>query len=107
MPTKAPSALLLEAREAAGMSQRELARRAKTTQSVVARIENGQTIPGWGTLQDLLRAAGFDLRVELAPRPRVEPGMLAEARRILSLSPSDRIREVANASRFVANARRV
>ena len=99
--------LLLEAREAAGLSQRELARRAKTTQSVIARIESGQTIPGWDTLQDLIRAAGFDLNAELVPRPRVEPDMLAEARRILSLSPSDRIREVANVSRFIANTRRV
>jgi transcriptional regulator with XRE-family HTH domain len=107
MPKVTAAALLSEARERAGMTQRELAQRAKTTQSVVARIENGQTVPGWDTLQALLHAAGYELGIELRQRPHVEPGVLAEAKRILRLSPTDRIREVANVSRFIGEAKRV
>jgi DNA-binding XRE family transcriptional regulator len=64
-----PSTLLRAAREQAGLSQRTLARRAATTQSVVARIERGETSPGWNTLQRLLRAAGYDLEAQIVPRP--------------------------------------
>lgn len=105
MPSKTPAALLLDARTSAGLSQRELARRAKTTQSVIARIENGQTIPGWDTLLDILKAAGFDLRVELVEKVS-RSHMLDDVPRILGMSPEDRLREVANVSRFVAEARR-
>ena len=106
MRPKAPSALLLEAREAAGLTQRELARRAKTTQSVIARIENGQTVPGWGTFVKILRAAGHELRAEIVQTVS-RSHMLDDVPRILKLSPEDRIREVANLSRFLAEVRRV
>ena len=43
---------------------------------------------------------------KLGARERVSH-MLAEVARILSLTPEDRLREVANASRFIAAARRV
>ncbi|MGH7578291.1 MAG: helix-turn-helix domain-containing protein [Longimicrobiales bacterium] len=53
--------VLREARARARLTQRELARRAGTAQSVVARIERGQTDPSTGTLRALLAAAGFEL----------------------------------------------
>src|ERR1051326_7790937 len=49
MPTVTAGALVREARTRAGLSQRALARRARTTQSVVARIEGGTTSPSWAT----------------------------------------------------------
>ena len=108
MPSFSSSGKLLEtARLDAGLSQRELARRASTSQSVIARIEAGLASPRWETLVGLVRAAGFELRAELAPMPAVDTHMLSEVSRILSLSPEDRIREVAAASRFVVNAKRV
>ena len=58
-PARIPGNLLKTARAAAGLSQRELARKARTAQSVVARIELGETSPTWATLTRLLRAAGF------------------------------------------------
>ncbi len=61
--------LVRDARLRAGLTQRELARRAETAQSVVARIERGQTSPTWETLTRLLAAAGFDLDATLAVRP--------------------------------------
>lgn len=51
------AALLKSARAAAGLSQRDLARRAGTAQSVVARIELGETSPTVRTLNRLLEAA--------------------------------------------------
>ena len=63
--------LLRRARTRAALSQRELARRAGTAQSVVARIERGQTSPTWATLQRLLRAAGCELRATVGERANV------------------------------------
>lgn len=60
------AALVLEARERSGLSQRALARRAGTSQSVVARIELGQTSPTLSTLNRLLDAAGQRVDVRLS-----------------------------------------
>lgn len=98
--------LLRDARVRSGLSQRELARKARTAQSVVARIEAGLTDPGWDTLAALIRAAGFDLAVELEPRIAARTHMMADVARILALSPEDRLREVAAVSRFAAGAKR-
>ncbi len=57
--------LLRTARLRAGLTQRALARRAGTSQSVVARIESGHTDPGVETLRGLLEAAGFVARCTL------------------------------------------
>jgi transcriptional regulator with XRE-family HTH domain len=100
------SELLQKARERAGLTQRELARRARTAQSVVARIELGETSPSWSTLARLLKAAGFSLFADLR-RTRVDPQLLDDVPRILALSPEQRLREVALVSRFLSAARRV
>ena len=99
--------LLREARSRAGLSQREMARRAGTSQSVVARIERGQTQPSSETLGRLLAAAGFEIRAELTPLPISETHMLGDVARILALTPEERLREVRNVSRFETAARRV
>lgn len=101
-----PGSLVKAARERIGLSQRELARRARTAQSVVARVELGETSPSWSTLLRLLRAAGFGVSVSLR-RTSVDPQQLDDVPRILELSPEERLREVAQVSRFVAAARRV
>lgn len=103
-----PSAatLLRTARQQAGLSQRRLAERANTSQSVIARIELGESSPSWATLERLLAAAGFEMRASLSPLPVANSHMLADVRRILSLSPADRLAEVANVSRFDALVKR-
>lgn len=63
------SQLLRTARDRAGLSQRDLAARAGTAQSVVARIESGTTSPTIDTLTRLLSACGFTLDVQLALDP--------------------------------------
>jgi ribosome-binding protein aMBF1 (putative translation factor) len=99
--------LVAEARRSAGLTQRELAHRAQTSQSVVARIETGRVTPGVDTLERLLATAGFELHVELVLRPVVDSHMLDDAARILRLTPEQRLREVANVDRFVRVAQRV
>jgi transcriptional regulator with XRE-family HTH domain len=100
------SSLLSRARKAAGLSQRELARRAGTSQSVIARIERGQASPGLETLRRLLAAAGFELRIELEPTSEAVSHMLEDVDRILALTPEQRLLELRNVSRFLAGARR-
>ena len=98
--------ILQAARERAGLTQRKLAGKARTAQSVVARIELGETSPSWSTLSHLLKAAGFALVASLR-RVQVDRQMLDDVPRILALSPEDRLREVANVSRFLSAVRRV
>jgi transcriptional regulator with XRE-family HTH domain len=88
------------------MSQRELARKARTAQSVVARIELGETSPSWATLNRLLKAAGFGLSAGLK-RIGVDPAVMDDVPRILRLTSEERLREAGEVSRFVAAARRV
>ncbi len=99
--------LLREARSRAGLSQRRLARRARTAQSVVARIEGGLASPSWETLARLLAAAGFELDARLATRATRGSHMLDDVARILSLTPEERLAELRNASRLAAAAHRV
>ncbi len=106
METSDAAKLLHAARERGGLTQRELAKRAGTAQSVVARIELGETSPSWSTLERLLEAAGFALSTSLR-RVQVDPQLLDDVPRILALSPEQRLREVAQVSRFLSGARRV
>jgi transcriptional regulator with XRE-family HTH domain len=72
--------LLKEARDRAGLTQRELARRAGTSQAMVARIERGQQSPSVATLERLVRACGLELRVETSggDAPPAGPAALTE-----------------------------
>lgn len=100
-----PPRILLDARRRAGLSQRHLARRAGTAQSVVARIELGETSPTTETLERLVGAAGFELNVSLRPKALLDPQVLDDVPRILRLAPEDRLREVANVARLAAAVR--
>ena len=106
MPIPVTAALLRDARTRAGLTQRELALRARTAQSVVARIETGATSPSWETLARLLEAAGFALDAALRPLAPELSHMLGDVQRILRLTPEQRLLELRNASRFLAAARR-
>ena len=54
---------LIKARVEKKMSQREIARRAKTTQAVLSRIENMTVSPSIGLLQRIASALGKNLEV--------------------------------------------
>ena len=56
------------ARARAGLSLRELARRADTSHPALVAYEAGRTQPSVVTLARVVEAAGFDLDLELRPR---------------------------------------
>ena len=61
------TAAMIEARSRAGMTQEQLARRMKTTQAVVARLEGGGSRPSTRTLERYARATGNRLRITFEP----------------------------------------
>ena len=93
-------ALLREARVRASLSQRELAKRARVAQSEVARIEAGRQEPGFARLESLVRAAGFDLRIELVPYDDHDEQLI---RQMLALPVEERLAGLEGESEFYAD----
>jgi len=81
--------LVREARLAAGLSQRELARRAGIPQPTLSRIERGRASPRFDTLDRLLRACGKALEVVGRPGLGVDRSLIRER---LRLRPGERAR---------------
>ncbi len=61
------AAALIKARVQAGLTQEELARRIKTTQSVIARLEGGRVMPTTRTLEKIAKATGSRLKISFEP----------------------------------------
>ena len=59
--------LIKIARAETGLSQREVAKRAGTSQATLSAYETGRKSPTLETLARVVRAAGMDLRITLAP----------------------------------------
>ena len=101
-------ALIENARLQAGLTQRELAARAGTAQSVVARIERKQANPTIETVRRLLDAAGFALRVDIVPKAVVDATVEAYKKDVdrtllrgnLEQTPDQRIRALVSLQRF-------
>ncbi len=72
--------LLQDARKRAGLSQAELAARARTSQPAVARYESGKAVPSLATLERLLAASGSSL-VLVTKTTRRGSGRIALVRR--------------------------
>jgi transcriptional regulator with XRE-family HTH domain len=66
MPTLA-AALVVQARQATGLTQEQLARLAGTSRSSISAIEHGKRDPGLEHLLKILTAAGFDLLTRIVP----------------------------------------
>lgn len=81
-------AILQEARRRANLTQQDLAEAADRPQSTIAKIERGRRDPTLTTLQELVRAAGFDLRLQLVPRDEHDRQLIDA---MLALSPEDRL----------------
>jgi len=62
--------VLIEARTRAGLSQLQLARRMRTSQSYVARIEGGKVRPSTEALERFAQATGTRLRIVFEPSAR-------------------------------------
>ncbi len=63
---------MLDARNKKGMTQAEIARRAGTTQSAIARFEAGRTNPTLEFASRLSRALGAKLEIRLATNGHVD-----------------------------------
>ena len=61
------AAEVAKARSRAGLSQAELARRMKTTQSTIARLESGRGRPSTRTLDRFAKATGHRLKISFEP----------------------------------------
>ena len=72
--------LIREARDLAGLAQDELAQRAGTSQPAIARLEGGHSSPTLATLERIVGAAGFELRMELVPKAVADPLVAAYKR---------------------------
>lgn len=58
---------LIQARLNAGLTQGEIAMRMGTTQSVIARLESGRTLPSVKTLSQYAQATGKHLHIRFEP----------------------------------------
>lgn len=58
---------IIGARSHGNLSQTELAERMGTSQSAIARLESGRTMPSTRTLTKLAAATGTKLRIRLEP----------------------------------------
>jgi transcriptional regulator with XRE-family HTH domain len=86
---KTPGELLKEARARHGVSQKQLAMRASTTQSAISRIERDRVSPSVETLRELLYLLGEDLNIGAEERDSgIDRTLNAER---LKLSPSGRL----------------
>ena len=95
--------LVREARKRTGLTQAELAARAGTTQSAIARIESGAVNPSLEHLSSLVRAAGFDIDVRLVP---YDDHDLSMALRNRTLTPEQRLDNMLAFERFAREGRR-
>jgi transcriptional regulator with XRE-family HTH domain len=68
-----PASLVREVRRLSGLTQRDLAARAGTSQPAIARLEQGLLSPTLATLQRILKAAGFELGLRLIPLAAPDP----------------------------------
>lgn len=90
--------MLRTARRRAGLSQRELARRAGVPQPTVSRIERGRVSPSVATLAPLIEACGMELEVVERPGAGVDRTQLWDG---LVRSPAQRLAYAAASARSV------
>ncbi len=61
---------LIGARVKAGLTQEQLAQRMETSQSAIARLESGRTMPSGRTLARFAKATGTTLKISFVPRSK-------------------------------------
>src|ERR1044072_5998447 len=89
-------------RRSAGISQRELSRATGELRSATARIERRQQIPRADTLDRLLDACGFELRLGPSRGGGVDRSQIREW---LDMSPEERLRRATGYGRMVDRMR--
>jgi transcriptional regulator with XRE-family HTH domain len=97
--------LLRDARRRHGLTQRQLAIRARTSQAAISRIEREVVSPSVATLAELLWMMNEQLVLDASPVDWGFDVTLNKAR--LALSPEDRLRRGVVHSRRIAEVRGV
>lgn len=91
-----------QARRAAGLTQRELAKRSGIPQSAIARLERGQQVPRTDTLQRLLAACGWELRLGPTRGGGVDQSQIDEW---LAMTPEQRLSRATGYGRLIGRLR--
>jgi transcriptional regulator with XRE-family HTH domain len=93
--------IVRRAREAAGVSQRQLARRAGTSQAAISRLEAGREEPSFARFEELLASLGLKPEIVLRPLGEhdADPRRLAEQAR---KHPQQRFEEALTWDRFLS-----
>lgn len=91
--------LIRDARRRHGISQATLARRARTTQKQVSRIERGEISPSVATVARLLAAIGERLELRAVPGARDNRSDAELRADFTELTPSERIAQTSALSR--------
>lgn len=89
--------IVRDARQRHRVSQRSLARRCRTSQTYISRVENGQVSPSVETLTRLLQAMGEELEIRAVPGARGNRTD-AELRADLELTAAERVAQAAELS---------
>lgn len=98
-----PGELIKRLRTQHGLSQRELAYRAGTSQSAVARIEGGDEDVTWTRLRSILSAMGDEPR--LSSKRLTSRYDLGDLMRDRAMSPEARLANAVNFNRFGSEIR--
>jgi len=91
------------ARLRSGLTQRQLARKARVPQPMISLIESGKQDPRYRTLARLLRASGVELDLVPLAGAGVDRSQFVQT---LKLTPTQRVRRALRAADFVRNVRR-
>jgi transcriptional regulator with XRE-family HTH domain len=94
--------LVREARKRAGLTQSELAARAGTTQSAIARLESGRPDVSLNDVIRLVRLCDLDLEVALVPQDASD---MAQAERLARLTGPQRIQRHTRLTRQLRSLR--
>ena len=84
-----PSTLIKRARQAAGMTQAELAKRARMKQPEIARLEARGANPTLSTLKRVVAATGHSVKLELGSGAGIDETLIAAS---LGETPTERLR---------------
>lgn len=95
--------LVRRIRRQRGWSQAQLADRAKTTQSAIARLEGGGRSPSVATLAHLLRAMGHEFAMDARPSEfGIDRSLIVER---LARTPLQRLRDLRSFVRSIVRMR--
>lgn len=95
------TALLRQARQRHGLSQRRLALRAGTSQDAISRIERGVESPTFERFAQLMLAMGE--RLEVTVEPLEIPVSAEDLAVTAAMTPSERLREAASWNRVTGH----